>query len=474
MLSFPAMHGRIGKRDYFVAMVKLALVPKLFKFLDWAGLPPEQRAQRTLQKSRIPEITQYILDNEDGYIFSSLTASYNCEPAFMPVDGHTDLGILKMPFEADLVINDGQHRRAAIEEALNHNPALGQENISVVFFPWEDIDRVQQMFSDLNRTARKTSKSLDILFNHRDLMSQVALAVIERLEIFRHLVDKERISLPLRSPKLFTLGAIHDGTKALLEAVTESDYDSKLGLAMEFWECVENNMPEWGRVKDGDLKPSELRQEYINTHAVVLWAVGAMGRTLVSTEPVNWKEKIKALKTIDWRRINREWQGVAMSGSDVVNQRQARMDTASFLKRKLGLPLTPAEEKSLLGAMNPALAPVETQPPSDGRQRQQSIKPTEVRIGEFTKPIRAAVEIPVVIGNWIIEQGGTLRTITNFVHQTDSGFLQSAQPKRLENGWYIDVHGDQKEMIRRGRRLLDACGFREVTFQVVLENGDVL
>jgi len=69
-LAFPAMHGVMGKRDYYVAIMKLALVPKLFKFRDWAELPPEQRAQRVLQKSRIPEIAQYILDNEDGYLFS--------------------------------------------------------------------------------------------------------------------------------------------------------------------------------------------------------------------------------------------------------------------------------------------------------------------------------------------------------------------------------------------------------------------
>src|SRR2546425_12355819 len=84
-LTFPAMHGVMGKRDFYVAIMKLALVPKLFKFRDWAELPPEQRAQRVIQKSRIPEITQYILDNEDGYLFSSLTASFNCDPVFTPV-----------------------------------------------------------------------------------------------------------------------------------------------------------------------------------------------------------------------------------------------------------------------------------------------------------------------------------------------------------------------------------------------------
>jgi DNA sulfur modification protein DndB len=349
-LTFPAMHGKMGKRDYYVAIMKLALVPKLFKFRDWAELPPEQRAQRGIQKSRIPEITQYILDNEDGYLFSSLTASFSGEPTFTAVAGHTELGMLQLPFESDFVINDGQHRRAAIEEALNQNPALGQESISVVLFPWEDLDRVQQMFSDLNRTARTTSKSLNILYNHRDLLSQAALAVIEKIPVFNRFVDKDRISLPLRSPKLFTLGALYDGTLALLETVAELDYDQKLATALEFWTAVAANVPQWQNVESGDLKPSELRQEYICSHAVVLWALGAMGRTLISAHPRDWVQKLAGLKSVDWRRTNREWQGIAMSGSDVVNRRQSRMDTASFLKSKLGLALTAGEEKSLKGA----------------------------------------------------------------------------------------------------------------------------
>src|SRR5438045_9635131 len=98
-LTFPAMHGHMGKRDFYVAIMKLALIPKLFKFRDWAELPPEQRAQRVIQKSRIPEITQYIVENEDGYLFSSLTASFNCEPKFTPISGHAHLGVPKMPFE---------------------------------------------------------------------------------------------------------------------------------------------------------------------------------------------------------------------------------------------------------------------------------------------------------------------------------------------------------------------------------------
>jgi DNA sulfur modification protein DndB len=349
-LSFPAMRGRMGKRDYFVAMVKLNLIPKLFKFTDWAELPPEQRAQRVIQKSRIPEITQYILENEDGYLFSALTSSFNCEPNFTALPDHEHSGVLELPFEADLIINDGQHRRAAIEEALQQNPTLGNETIAVVLFPFEDLDRMQQMFSDLNRTARTTSKSLNILYNHRDLMSQIAMAVSERVDVFKGLVDKDRVSLPLRSPKLFTLAAIYDGTTALLGSVADADFDRKSDSAIEFWEKVAENLPEWRKVKSGDLKPMELRQEFIHSHAVVLWALGAMGQTLISTYPSDWQEKLRGLQKIDWRRTCKDWQGVSMVGPDVVNRRQNRMDTASYLKVRMGLKLSPAEDRSLRGA----------------------------------------------------------------------------------------------------------------------------
>jgi hypothetical protein len=94
----------------------------------------------------------------------------------------------------------------------------------------------------------------------------------------------------------------------------------------------------------------ELRQEFIHSHAIVLCALGSMGQTMISANPDDWKIRLGELRKLDWRRTNNEWQGVAMSGSDVVNRRQNRMDTASYLKLRMGLQLTPQEERSLKGA----------------------------------------------------------------------------------------------------------------------------
>src|ERR671911_501048 len=78
-MRFPAVRGRMGSREYYVAMLPLRVLPRLFRFDDGRQLPPEQRAQRKLNEKRVPEITRYILDHEDDWVFSSLTASFPSE-----------------------------------------------------------------------------------------------------------------------------------------------------------------------------------------------------------------------------------------------------------------------------------------------------------------------------------------------------------------------------------------------------------
>lgn len=195
-VSFPAMEGVIGQRTYYSCLMKLNAIPKMFTFRDWAEFSPEEREQRILNKNRIPDIAKYILDYEDGYLFSSITASYKCQVEFKAIGGIAGLGVLEMNFEeANFVINDGQHRCAAITQAIRENPALGEESISVLLFPYESRARVQQMFSDLNRFVKKTSKSLDILYDKRDLLSTVTLEMCERVSVFKGMVEKDTVSL---------------------------------------------------------------------------------------------------------------------------------------------------------------------------------------------------------------------------------------------------------------------------------------
>ncbi len=47
------------------------------------------------------------------------------------------------------------------------------------------------MFTDLNRFVQKTSKPLNILYDHRDILSIFTMAVSEQVPVFRGMIDKE-------------------------------------------------------------------------------------------------------------------------------------------------------------------------------------------------------------------------------------------------------------------------------------------
>src|SRR5436305_5045248 len=78
---FPAIRGVQATREYYVSMCPLRLIPKIFLF-DEEELVPELRAQRVLNKARVPEIAHYITRNREGYIFSAITASIDAEVQF--------------------------------------------------------------------------------------------------------------------------------------------------------------------------------------------------------------------------------------------------------------------------------------------------------------------------------------------------------------------------------------------------------
>ncbi len=349
-VSFPAMQGVIGQRTYYSCLMKLNAIPKMFTFRDWAEFTPEDREQRILNKKRIPEIAKYILDNEDGYLFSSITASYKCEVKFVPIDDN-GLGTLEMEFEdANFVINDGQHRCAAIAHAIKENPSVGEETISVLLFPYESRERVQQMFSDLNRFVVKTSKSLDILFDKRDAMATVTLDVCEKVPVFKGMVDKDAVSLPVRSPKLFSLAALYDANDELLKHLgnkEELSHNEMVRVAMDYWSAVAKAMLDWNRVRNGDLRSLDLRQESISSHAIVLRALGAIGADLMKEDPTGWKARLLDLTSVDWSKKNKDWENVCIIANSVVSNRQARLATKAYLKKHLGLTLNEAELRTL-------------------------------------------------------------------------------------------------------------------------------
>ncbi|KGG85571.1 DNA sulfur modification protein DndB [Comamonas thiooxydans] len=357
---FPAIRGVQAGREYYVSMCPLRLLTRLFTF-DEEELMPELRAQRTLNRARVPDIARYVLDNKTSYTFSAITVSVDGAVRFDPVgvDGPANfrMGALTVSMDAKFIVNDGQHRRAAIVQALEAAPELGEETIAVVFFLDRGLERCQQMFADLNRHAVKPSASLGVLYDHRSAAASLARHLSLTSSVFKNLIETERSSLSPRSRKLFTLSALNFATSELLVDKELEDFASASKKCLEFWELIGEQIPEWTYVRESKMTSGEVRRDFIHSHAIVLQSLGRAGRALYQLPAAERQMRVKRLRGVDWSRQNATtWEGRAMVGGSMAKSGQNIILTSNEIKRVLGLKLT-ADESAAEVAWQAARAP---------------------------------------------------------------------------------------------------------------------
>lgn len=350
-VSFPAMRGIQATREFYVIMCPLRYLPRLFLF-DEEDVPADLRAQRAINRNRVPALSRYVVDNRTDYVFSALTASVDGEMIFEPVTtapGHLNrLGELTISLDSHFLINDGQHRRAAIEEAISEDPSLGDETLPIVMFRDEGLKRSQQMFADLNRHAVRPAKSIGVLYDHRDDDSGIARLVVLKSDFYRKVVEMERSSISRRSRKLLTLSALYNATQVLLAGQQFETLDEAADRARDYWEAAARQFPIWTEVLRGNMSAGEARADYIHSHGIALHAIGHVGNRFMRDDPTatDWGKKLSGLAAINWERSNSSlWEGRALIGGRVSKSTTQVVLTTNVLRKAVGQTLSPEEQR---------------------------------------------------------------------------------------------------------------------------------
>lgn len=337
---FPAVKGKQAGREYYISMVPLKLLARLFP-AEEEIVPPEHRAQRRICETRIPEIKKYILDNRGSYVFSALSASIDGKYIFTSLTDN-DVGVLEVDMESIFLINDGQHRKAAIEAAMQEDPSLEKETISIVFFGDEGLERSQQMFTDLNKHAMKTSNSLSTLYDGRDEIAVATKTIIEAIPFFKRYTDKERDILGKNSSSLFTLNMIYKANQRILHGDRCTQEDTNFLLT--YWQTVSENIIEWQEVLNRTLTKKALRENYIVTLAITISAFGRLGRYFYDHRAANMADHLYKLQQIDWLRSNPIWVKRAIrENGKIQNSEESIALTCAVIKQQIGIPLTKEE-----------------------------------------------------------------------------------------------------------------------------------
>lgn len=337
--NFSAVRGVQAGREYYIAMIPLGLLSKLFNNEE-DYLLPEFRAQRSINELRIPEIKDYIINNPTNYVFSALSASIDGKFTFVKSELDENLGVLQVDMNAVFLINDGQHRKAAIESALKENPDLMNETIAIVLFRDEGLKRSQQMFADLNKHAVKPSKSLSTLYDDRDHLSNAVKEVISSIQFLNKYIDKEHDSLGKYSSKLFTLSNFLRANQRIIKNNQINDIERK--FLLNYWAAIFDNIDEFSMLERKELYKCTLKEDYVLTLSVMINAFGRLGFSMY-VDNVDLS-LLKGLSKIDWLRTNNEWIGrIFNEHGKIIGKEDSIIKIANLLKIKLGLSLTKEE-----------------------------------------------------------------------------------------------------------------------------------
>ena len=303
---FPVVKGVQATREYYIAMIPLKMISKLFPQEDEYVLP-EYRAQRKLNTARIPVISKYILNNRESYVFSALAASIDGQFKFCPSE-YPDVGLLEISMDAKLLINDGQ-----------------------------------QMFTDLNKHAVKTSNSIAELYDSRDQLAVVTRNVISKIKFLNAYTDKEKDILGKYSSNLFTLSTFYNANKRIIRSAPITKENEM--FLLRYWSCVCQNILPWNDLYNHNISKVDLRENYIVTQAVIIQVLGRLGYYFFANKNYSIESYLCNLQGINWKRDCDDWKlRTIRANGRMINNEEAITLTCNVLKGYLGLPLDEFEQ----------------------------------------------------------------------------------------------------------------------------------
>jgi DNA sulfur modification protein DndB len=347
LISLPVLRGIQAGRQYFVAMCPLGFIVKHLPFPP-ESLPPEKVIQRQINKSRIPKIADYLVKYFDDYILPPIIASIDGEVQFKPLSAESEnlqLGILEIPNSADLIINDGQHRCAAIRHAVERRSDLKLETLGVVFYIDRGVKRARQMFSDLNGHPIRTNRNITTTFDSRPYLSAVTKYTIDRCEILRDRVEMFASSCAVGSPRIFTISALDKAHGLLLRDMITQDLGNDADVCIRFWAVLEKCLPKVEEMVAGEVMAQVVKETYFYPYSIALQGLAASVNQLIRERPKTWERDLAAVGKLDWQRSNSAWEGRAMNAGRLTTGGNHPILTRNLIKRELKLSLSEEEQR---------------------------------------------------------------------------------------------------------------------------------
>lgn len=312
MRAVPAIRSKMGDTVYYLTHLsgrELSHIVRPVRDSDvWANATMEERIQRDLNEKRVlEEIVPYIANHPDRFwgsiivlaergqlVFEKFTDIVRDTPLAY-ASSASSMGFLTQ-LGGEMIALDGQHRWLAVHHAITSGDDLGplqrqvnDDQMAVIVIEFESAEKTRRLFNKVNRHAKPTSKTDDILLSEDDGYAIVTRWMLEPsrkgafadLELpdgkTRSLVDWRKNSLGRGSAHLTTLKTLYEASKEILSTQPHrfpvSVFDEKRNpcrpdeklleeahdFLQDWWETTIANIPILNDVGRGALVTDELR-----------------------------------------------------------------------------------------------------------------------------------------------------------------------------------------------------------------------
>lgn len=335
--EIPAVRGIQAGREFFTINAPFGVLQRLVAFDTGNVL---SRSQRDVNPVRAKKISQYIQDNPESFVLTSLTGVINERPDFIESE-HANVGILKVSMDSEILLFDGQHRSTGIIDAIKSNVELRAHNVPLMLFLEMTLEERQQAFSDINGHTVKPSTSISDTYNQRDDLPKLVVEMANELAVFVDLVDFERNVIGKNSDYLFPVKILKDATARLISVKANAKLtDEQCDIARAFWQACAKPLL-WHAFRNWEDSADEFRAGYISSHGVFLNALGVVGQCLLAQ--YGNVDKLADLSTLNICRDSPEFVGRCIdevTGNMLTNATAIKL-TAIKMLCHVGCPVGP-------------------------------------------------------------------------------------------------------------------------------------
>lgn len=421
MATYACIKAYMGTTEYYITKMtagELINSVGIAKELpDWDDMTPDEKMQREYDLNRIVgDMVPYVVDDPDRFYgtlivdvydgyeqikYETLQHALGVDPPDAYANPGKDMGFITLPGSERLIALDGQHRLLSLKIAikgkegvpytekpiqginnLKAHPELAKDELSIIFVEHTDTQKIRKIFNKINKYAKQTSRSDNIITSDDDIYAKISRRLIKTGEPLGsvtcegkeiELVNWKSNTLSTRSKNLTTISALYTMSETILK---DNNYSTKMlpsDLAVEkayaeissFWT---ENLSKLDAFKEYlDLtyqnKPvSALREKNLLMKPVTQMALAHVALA-AKRKNISWMKIIESLNQIDWSFDNPLWFNILVIGSTnkrMITGKEAIRSAGTIISYMvMGNIMTTAEIEEVQNIINNATGTIE-------------------------------------------------------------------------------------------------------------------